>query len=91
MHRAPVRRSLLPDLTVEQILAWGEAHRAATGRWPNQLSVAGAGAPGERCKNLDQALRYGNRGLPRGMTLHALFTSRSTEADSDETHPASVG
>jgi hypothetical protein len=80
-----------PPLTVAQIVAWGEAHRAATGRWPNQYAGAVAGAPGEKWKSLDQALRCGFRGLPRGITLHALFAGRSPEVADDETPPADVG
>jgi hypothetical protein len=57
------RRPVPARLLVSLILARGETHSAATGRWPNQLSGTAAGAPGERWKNLDQDWRYGIRGL----------------------------
>src|SRR5262249_54949702 len=37
-HRSHRKRSTLPGLTVEQILAWADAHHAAHGRWPNKES-----------------------------------------------------
>jgi hypothetical protein len=68
-HR-PVQRNWL---TVEQIRAWGEAHRAATGQWPGPRSGAVAVAPGETWQNINQALSKGCRGLPGGTTLNDLF------------------
>jgi hypothetical protein len=81
----PINRSApRPRLTAAQVLAWGEAHRAATGRWPNRRSGDVAGAPGETWQNLYWALRHGYRGLPRGMTLYALFAGRSPDAVTPE-------
>jgi hypothetical protein len=71
-------------LTIEQILAWGDAHFAATGGWPNKSSGAVIGAPGETWKNIYGALRVGYRGLPGGMLLSALFAGRRLEAVVDE-------
>jgi hypothetical protein len=64
-----------PDLSVDRILAWANAHRAATGRWPAPASGAISGAPGERWGNIDKALRNGSRGLPGGSSLSKLLTS----------------
>jgi hypothetical protein len=61
-------------LTLEMIIAWGETHYAAHGRWPSSHSGAVIGAPGEKWGNLHQALRSGNRGLPAGMSLTKLFS-----------------
>jgi hypothetical protein len=69
----PAARGNRPGLTVEQVLAWAEAHRAATGRWPTSASGPIAGAPGEKWVNLDAALRLGRRGLPRGTNLTRLI------------------
>jgi hypothetical protein len=68
-------------LTIEQIVAWGEAHHAASGRWPRSTSGAVSGAPGEKWHNLDMALRSGNRGLPAGLSLTKLFPSREPPAE----------
>ena len=74
LDRPPARRR--PALTLDQVLAWGEAHHAATGRWPVCESGAIAGAPGENWKSIDNALRHGLRGLPGGLSLKQLFASR---------------
>jgi hypothetical protein len=60
-------------LTVEQILAWADAHYAATGAWPCRSSGPVLDAPGENWLNIDQALRVGVRGLPRGDSLVRLL------------------
>jgi hypothetical protein len=62
-----------PGLTVEQILAWADAHRAATGRWPTGRSGPLEGVPGEKWVNLDAALRIGRRGLPGGTKLSRVI------------------
>ena len=69
----PAARGRRPDLTVDQVLAWADAHRAATGRWPTHTSGPVDGAPGEKWINLDVALRHGRRGLPRGKSLSRLI------------------
>ncbi len=55
-------------LTEEQILAWADAYRAVTGRWPTQhaapLSIPCG--PTARWAALDLALRRGYRGLHGG-------------------------
>ncbi len=77
----PAARGIRPDLTVEQVLAWVDAHRAATGRWPTMLSGPVAGVPGEKWVNLDAALRLGRRGLPCGTNLARLVAEhRGTAA-----------
>jgi hypothetical protein len=68
-HRAEQRKRL----TLEQIWAWGKAHRAATGAWPRSRSGAVAGVPGETWVNINFALYRGLRGLPGGMSLAQLF------------------
>jgi hypothetical protein len=60
-------------LTVEQVLAWADAHRAATGRWPSRTSGPLDGVPGEKWINLDAALRVGRRGLPSGTRLSRII------------------
>jgi hypothetical protein len=69
----PAARGNRPGLTVEQVLAWADAHRAATGRWPTSTSGPVDGVPGEKWVNLEAALRLGRRGLPRGTNLTRLI------------------
>jgi hypothetical protein len=64
-------QSRLP-LTVEQILAWADAHKARTGTWPTRRSGPVAEDPGESWANVNQALEKGLRGLPKG-SLHRLL------------------
>jgi hypothetical protein len=63
-------------LTEEQILAWADAHRARTGRWPAQGSGTVRGVPGQKWSALDMALRHGCRGLPGGSSLAQLLAAR---------------
>ena len=69
----PAARGNRPGLTVDQVLSWADAYRAATGRWPTVTSGPVDGVPGEKWVNLDMALREGRRGLPRGTTLGRLI------------------
>jgi hypothetical protein len=64
-----------PRLTIRRILAWGDAHRAASGAWPVRGSGAVAEAPGETWDGVDTALRRGLRGLPGAMSLRTLFVA----------------
>ncbi|HTU93506.1 MAG TPA: DEAD/DEAH box helicase family protein, partial [Gemmataceae bacterium] len=63
----------LPSLSVEQILAWADAHRLRSGEWPKYDSGAVTGSPGEIWRNIDAALRIGLRGLPGGSSLYKLL------------------
>jgi hypothetical protein len=63
-------------LTLETIIAWGQAHFATYGRWPRASSGAVIGATGERWGTLGVALREGHRGLPSGQSLAKLFSGR---------------
>jgi hypothetical protein len=66
----PPRR---PPLTVEQILAWADAHRARTGEWPSASSGPVEGVPGEKWEAVNWALGLGRRGLPGGSSLARLL------------------
>ena len=77
----PAALGIRPELTVEQVLAWADAHRTATGRWPTATSGPVDGVPGEKWVNLQVALRHGRRGLPRGTNLARLIAEhRGTPA-----------
>jgi hypothetical protein len=67
------RRAAAPPLTVEQVLAWADAHRARTGRWPHALSGPVAEAPEESWRAVNLALWQGHRGLPGGTSLSRLL------------------
>jgi hypothetical protein len=63
----------LPPLTIKQILAWADAWKACTGRWPVYNSGLIPEAPGETWAAVDSALRYGKRTLPGGSSLARLL------------------
>jgi hypothetical protein len=63
----------LPALTVDQILAWADAHRECTGKWPNRKSGNVISVQGEKWQNIDAALRGGRRGLPRGSSVAMIL------------------
>jgi hypothetical protein len=62
-----------PKLTVFQILAWADEHKARTGRWPLVASGAVAGVPGETWAGVNFALWAGRRGLPGRDSLARLL------------------
>ncbi len=73
----PVRNAhTLPRLTIEQVLAWADAYRAKTGRWPRGRSGQVADAPGETWGAVESAVFQGLRGLPGGITLAQLLVER---------------
>jgi hypothetical protein len=72
-HGRRRRSGRTASLTEEQILAWADAHRAATGRWPNAKSGAVAGTRGETWARINDALRRSSRGLAGGTTLARLL------------------
>jgi hypothetical protein len=63
----------LPDLTVQQVLGWADAHHARTGRWPTRTSGPIRDAPGETWMAVQMALANGRRGLPPGSSLTELL------------------
>ena len=67
------RRGSPPPLTVEQILAWADAHHARTGRWPHAMSGPIPEAPGESWRAVNLALWQGHRRLPGGTSLSGLL------------------
>jgi hypothetical protein len=62
-----------PMLSVDQILAWADAHYERTGQWPRSKSGRIIDAPGETWANVNQALVNGLRGLTRGSSLARLL------------------
>jgi hypothetical protein len=62
-----------PPLSIEQILAWADAHHARTGQWPTARSGPVPEAPGEVWDTIDGALHEGSRGLSGGDSLARLL------------------
>jgi hypothetical protein len=60
-------------LTVQKVLAWAGAHRRRTGDWPRTASGAIPASPGDTWRRIDNALRYGYRGLDGGSSLARLL------------------
>jgi hypothetical protein len=86
----PAARGIRPVLTVEQVLAWADAHFAATGRWPTIRSGQVDGVPGEKWVNLEMALKHGRRGLPSGKNLTRFIAEhRGTRGPLHAVNPVS--
>jgi hypothetical protein len=62
-----------PRLSPEQILAWADAHRRRTGRWPSAASGPVREVPGLTWLAVNGALYKGLRGLPGGDSLAQLL------------------
>ena len=73
-HRGYRHRGVLTRLKIRQILAWADAHKAATGDWPHQKSGAIDGSA-ETWAGVSHALQRGSRGL-RGRTSLAQLLQR---------------
>jgi hypothetical protein len=69
-------RASMPRLTIQQILAWARQHHARTGEWPQVRSGQIQDAPGETWCAVEEALRYGRRGLKGGSSLAQLLARR---------------
>jgi hypothetical protein len=79
-HRHTASTIVLQPLTTEQIVAWAEAHRSATGRWPEEREGQVKGAPYHLTwRMIDEALRAGQRGLPGGSSLRRLRAKHDSE------------
>lgn len=72
-RRAARSRRYLPKLTQKQILKWADAHHKRTGKWPGKMAGEIAGANGETWGTVENALRFGTRGLRGGSSLFQLL------------------
>jgi hypothetical protein len=75
-HRGVRNRMDLPNFTVDQILAWADAHHARTGEWPTHQSGPIPESPGDTWAAVRGALNSGARGLPGGSSLARLLTEQ---------------
>jgi hypothetical protein len=75
-QRGVPNHAWLPPLTIEQILMWADAHHERTSRWPNEASGLVEEEPSLTWKAVNQAMKGGCRGLPRGLSLAELLVAR---------------
>lgn len=61
-------------ISIEEILRWADAHRAAIGKWPTRNSGDIPGSKFDSWFAVDAALRDGLRGLPGGSSLARLLS-----------------
>jgi hypothetical protein len=72
--RAVTAASERTPLTIEQILAWADEHRARTGEWPRRTDAGAVGGDvNETWLNIDAALKRGGRGLSHSSSLARLL------------------
>jgi hypothetical protein len=74
-RRGVLDRRNPPRLTKTQILAWADAYRQRTGKWPTILSGPIPEASGASWNILNDALRVGKRGLRGGSSLLKLLVA----------------
>ena len=88
MPMKPKRRPMppRPPLTVEQILAWADAHHQSTGEWPTTAAGPVLADPNEKWLNIHTVLRLGLRGLPGGDSLARLL-ERERGVSGSQTRP----
>lgn len=72
-YRGVRNPAALPRLTVEQVLAWADAHHRRTGQWPRLRSGCVYNEPTENWRAIDCALKRGFRGLPSNTSLAQLL------------------
>jgi len=72
-HRGVRNKGAAPCLTINQILAWADAHYRRTGQWPSSVSGPIAESPGETWWIVNGALNRGGRGLPGRLSLNAVL------------------
>lgn len=75
-HRGVRNLHELPNLTVEQIVAWADVHFKRHGAWPRASSGTIEGAAGETWAAVDHALSRGSRGLVGGTSLCRLLAEK---------------
>jgi hypothetical protein len=74
-HRGKRNLKDLSPLTIEQILVWVDAYKAATGNWPNMKSGQVTGTD-ETWAAINHSLRLGYRGFPGGSSLAKLLAEQ---------------
>ncbi len=88
-HRGVRNIKDLSPLTIKQILAWADAHKAATADWPNQKSGQVTGTD-ETWIVIDSSLRAGVRGLAGGSSLAKLLAEHRDVRNIKDLSPLSI-
>ncbi|MCE9529684.1 MAG: DEAD/DEAH box helicase family protein [Planctomycetes bacterium] len=88
-HRGVRNVQGLPSLTVEQILAWADAHKATTSDWPNLRSGPVTGTV-EKWARVNSALQQGQRGLVGGSSLAKLLAEHRGVRSAKNLPPLSI-
>ena len=88
-HRSVRNIMDLPTLTIEQILAWADAHKTATGGWPNLKSGQVTGTD-ETWARIDRSLRASVRGLPGGSSLAQLLAEHRNVRNAMDLSPLTI-
>jgi hypothetical protein len=65
-----------PALSLAQILAWADHHFEETGHWPRTSSGPVLAYPSLNWRRIDNALRYGLRGLKPGSSLAQMLNKK---------------
>ncbi|HEX4613032.1 MAG TPA: hypothetical protein VH092_32885, partial [Urbifossiella sp.] len=71
-HRLTFRPGPRPDLVPTRILAWADTFKTQFDRWPTRYD-GNRGIPESNWTAVDQCLKRGLRGLPRGSSLAKLL------------------
>jgi hypothetical protein len=79
-HRGRRYHLDLPPLSVEQVLAWADAHFRRTGRWPTTYSGPIEGSAGETWGAIHHALIVGSRGFRGGSTLFRFLVQQGRKS-----------
>ena len=69
VHRGVPNKKALPMISGTQILSEADRFHRLTGRWPNARSGPLHNGNGDSWMKVDNALRFGLRGLPKGSSL----------------------
>lgn len=71
--RRIMMNSYRPRYSLQEVLKWADAFHKRTGRWPNLNSGPISEAPGKTWGELNDYLRRGQWGLPRGRSLAVIL------------------
>jgi hypothetical protein len=82
-HHGKRNRKFPSPLTLENVRAWAEPHRQATGLWPSKDSGRITAAPGEPWMGVDWVLPEGRRSLTGGSSLSRFLSQEPPSTSRD--------
>jgi hypothetical protein len=83
VHRGVRNKKALPRITNAQILSEADRFHRLTGRWPNARSGSLHNGNDESWMKVDNALRLGLRGLPKGSSLFRFLKKHRSISNSN--------